>query len=61
VFPSLGRRKSMPRFLQLQVLTDAHAIRYDWVAYPGSIYSSVIISEAIPEGTMSEVLGWDVL
>lgn len=34
---------------------------YDWIAYPGSIYSSVIVARVIPNGTFSQVLGWSTL
>jgi len=34
---------------------------YDWVAYPAGIYSSNIVDAIIPDGTMQQVLGWDVV
>lgn len=34
---------------------------YDWVAYPAGIYSSNIVSAIIPDGTMQQNLGWDVV
>ncbi|KAM0750591.1 MFS general substrate transporter [Meredithblackwellia eburnea MCA 4105] len=34
---------------------------YDWVAYPAGIYSSTIVDAIIPNGTMSQNLGWDIL
>ncbi|CAD6576658.1 MAG: hypothetical protein CYPHOPRED_006071 [Cyphobasidiales sp. Tagirdzhanova-0007] len=34
---------------------------YDWISYPAGIYSSVITGDIIPNGSISQNLGWDIV
>lgn len=43
---------------RLRLCSQLAWFAYDWVAYPASIYSSVIVGKVIPNGTFSQVLGW---